>query len=123
MPDNFYDEVYYRAKEKSSTFSEAVFNAKGREIVFLNKIFRPDEGSVLLDLGCGAGDYLGSLKNRDIDAWGIDISEIAKTSAREKVKKPEQIICADAEKLPFEDEKFDYVTAWGVIEHFPDIVL
>ena len=120
MADNFYDDVYYRAKADASKRSNAGLKAKDREIDFFNRIFQPQEGTALLGLGCGTGDYLGSLKYRNIDVWGIDISEIATASARQKVKKPEQIICADAERLPFEDGTFDYVTAWGVIEHFPD---
>lgn len=118
MADNFYDDVYYRAKGNSTKFSNDVLTAKDREIDFFNRIFRPQEGTALLGLGCGSGDYLGSLKDRNIDVWGIDISEIATMSARKKVRKPEQIICANAEKLPFEDKKFNYVTAWGVVEHF-----
>ena len=121
MTDNFYDDIYYGGKKTSSNRPGEGLSAKEREVSFLNHVFRPEGGTALIDLGCGMGDYLGSLKNGGIDTWGIDISEVATARARTKVQKPEQIICANAEQLPFDDEKFDYVTAWGVIEHFPDI--
>ncbi len=122
MSNNFYDDVYYnqgsnaRCKRRKGSI-----NPKNMESGFIKNLFHPKPGTRHLDIGCGTGDYLASINDKDIDLWGIDISKIATTLAREKVAIPEQVICADADPLPFNDEEFDSITAWGVIEHFRSV--
>ncbi|MFT5387958.1 MAG: ubiquinone/menaquinone biosynthesis C-methylase UbiE [Candidatus Omnitrophota bacterium] len=118
---NFYDETYYKNTITDPTKAKAFQAAKEREFEFLKEQLSPKSGKKLLDLGCGVGKYLQSIAPSGADLWGIDISKIATDSAKKCVKKPEQIICSSSMPLPFEDNTFDYVTAWGVIEHFPCI--
>jgi 2-polyprenyl-3-methyl-5-hydroxy-6-metoxy-1,4-benzoquinol methylase len=121
MEDNFYDRVYYQTKPIPKHLLSKYINDKRREIRFLNTIARLDHPGRLLDIGCGVGDYLESVNRPGIDPWGIDISKKATDVAKTRVSKPEQILCSSAPPLPFEDNSFEYVTAWGVIEHFPSI--
>ena len=73
--------------------------------------------SRVLDVGCGTGKYL-----RRIDAherYGVDISrqmiEIGKKKAKDIVLK-----VANAEKLPFKENYFDFVFSLDMLEHTPN---
>lgn len=119
MSENFYDRVYYRKKDVPPRLLKKYLQDKLREINFLNKIAALKSPCRLLDLGCGSGNFIKNIPDPGVDAWGIDISRRATEIAKGRVTKPGQILCAEAPPLPFEDNFFDRVTAWGVIEHFP----
>jgi len=117
---NFYDDKYYGGTGKG-TMTKRRRRRLEEELIFLQSLFAPKPDEKLLDIGCGGGGYIACLQEKGVDVWGIDISENITTLAKKRVKKPEQIICADGIPLPFNDNTYDYVTAWGVIEHFPSI--
>ena len=120
MDNNFYDKVYYKLGGDNDIKQPS--SAKIREVEFLKSLSYPESGKKLLDIGCGTGAFLKSLKESEADLWGIDISVNATNIAKKILSKPEQIICKNACPLPFGDNEFDYVTAWGTIEHFPSIL-
>ena len=70
----------------------------------------------VLDVGCGTGANLEMLANFG-EAEGVDISDEALDFCRAKNLKVHKGL---AEKLPFEDESFDIVTALDVVEHLDD---
>lgn len=77
--------------------------------------------SKVLDLGCNDGGFISILKDkRDCDVFGIDISEELVEVAKQKGL---NVQVGDAEKLPFEDGTFDYVTCMDVLSHLPNIDL
>lgn len=117
---NFYDRSYYGRADSIEDIYK-LHPAKLREIQFLKRFILPKKDEKLLDIGCGSGEYLMVLDQTQADLWGIDLSENATEIARKRVKKPQQIVCANADPLPFQDNEFDYVTAWGIVEHFPSI--
>ncbi len=117
MGNNFYDTVYYGKTDEDIT-KKKIRKDLVRENTFYKNILCPQAGTKLLDLGCGGGIYLKMLADTDAELWGIDISENAVSIARQRMKKPDQIICADADPLPFDSDEFDYVSAWGTVEHF-----
>jgi len=121
MENNFYDSHYYNGvsvgkKNRSGTHSD-------KQTKFLKGLINLENQKKLLDLGCGTGCFLESLNDAQIDSWGIDISRKATDIAKGRVSKPEQIVCENAQVLPFKDSEFDCVTAWGTVEHFPDTSL
>jgi len=117
MDSNFYDRTYY--KPVSDNGIKQPSPAKAREIKFLKNLIYPESGKKLLDIGCGTGTFLKSIEGSEVDLWGIDISVNATNIVKKILSKPGQIICKNACPLPFGDNEFDYVTAWGTIEHFP----
>ena len=119
MTENFYDKVYFG---KADGEIKKIPDNLVRENTFYKKLLCPVTGTKLLDVGCGCGNYLAMLSDTGADLWGIDISEHAVSLARRRLNKPDRIMCANADPLPFSDGEFDYVTAWGVIEHFPNIL-
>lgn len=69
---------------------------------FFNSILnRPFEGK-LLDVGCGDGSFVKYCKKRGIDAYGVDIIDG---------------VNFETDQLPYEDNTFDIVLLYAVIEH------
>lgn len=70
----------------------------------------------ILDVGCGTGANLEMLKKFGA-AEGVDVSDDALEFCRKKGLKVHKGL---AEELPFEDERFEVVTALDVVEHLDD---
>ncbi|MBA7608040.1 Ubiquinone biosynthesis O-methyltransferase [subsurface metagenome] len=69
----------------------------------------------ILDIGCGIGKHLGSIKNFE-KKCGIDSSELA--VKRSKASCPDcHFVVGSAYNLPYEDNFFDLVYSIDVIEH------
>jgi len=71
----------------------------------------------ILDVGCGTGANLLLLSEFG-DVEGVDISPDALDFCRERGFK--HLHLGAAEELPFEDNSFDLVTAFDVVEHLDD---
>ena len=72
----------------------------------------------ILDVGCGTGANLEMLAQFG-ESEGVDVSDDALEFCKAKGLKAHKGL---AEKLPFEDESFDLVTALDVVEHLDDDV-
>ncbi len=70
----------------------------------------------LLDVACGGGYLLEHAEQR-CNVHGVEISEIAIKEAKIR-SKSSNLYISNAEKLPFKDKIFDYVTCLGSLEHF-----
>jgi ubiquinone/menaquinone biosynthesis C-methylase UbiE len=79
-----------------------------------------EKGKLLLDVSCGTGFLLKAANKSGLKTFGVDISEEAVKIAR--TTSPEsKVEAAMGEDLGiFENEKFDYVTCLGSLEHFLD---
>ncbi len=68
----------------------------------------------LLDVSCGSGEVVSLVRQRGLEAHGIDISYHAAQRARQAGH-----ICTGAgEALPYAGGSFDYLTNVGSLEHF-----
>ena len=71
----------------------------------------------LLDIGSGSGHFLSGMKNAGWDTLGIEINDKARSLSAAKfgleIIKPEMI-------SSLEQESFDCITLWHVLEHFQD---
>jgi 2-polyprenyl-3-methyl-5-hydroxy-6-metoxy-1,4-benzoquinol methylase len=72
----------------------------------------------LLDVGCAYGFFLEAARKRGWDVDGIDISEHAVAYARDHLGLPAK--AGVLEEAGYEPASFDVITAWDVVEHFPD---
>lgn len=85
------------------------------------------DGWTMLDIGCGGGATLQRLlkKSKDGVAYGIDISEEsvakARETNREQLDKQVFVVQGSAAKLPYENEKFDLVTAVETVYFWPNL--
>lgn len=72
-----------------------------------------------LDVGSGMGRNCRLMYEFGIDAYGIEISEMAIKRAKEYMKLGNfkaQFILYDGIRIPFEDRYFDYVISHGVLD-------
>ena len=76
-----------------------------------------DRRARILDVGCGTGANLLMLSQYG-DAEGVDVSEDALAFCRERGL--DQVRQGAGEELPYDDNTFDLVTAFDVVEHMDD---
>jgi 2-polyprenyl-3-methyl-5-hydroxy-6-metoxy-1,4-benzoquinol methylase len=76
-------------------------------------------GGRLLDVGCGSGEWLFAMQQRDWQVEGIDFDENAVNVA---VQRGLRVHCNSLEQHGFPDNYFDAVTSNHLIEHVPDPV-
>lgn len=75
----------------------------------------------VLDLGCGEGRLVRALTEKGLDAYGLDISQVAIDRANTYM--PGRFFCGSALELPFADQEFDTVVSTDCLEHIhPDDV-
>ena len=80
------------------------------------------DSPALLDVGCAYGPFLSTAKSRGYDVFGVDIAESAIDYVHDILGIPSA--CSDMSSFDpgiFGREKFDVVTMWYVIEHFPNL--
>ena len=91
------------------------------------KLVDIQDGWTMLDIGCGGGATLQRLLKRSQEAqvYGIDISEESVAKAKKvnaKVLDKQVFVTqGSAEKLPYEDGKFDLVTAVETVYFWPNL--
>ncbi|TGD58637.1 class I SAM-dependent methyltransferase [Flavobacterium humi] len=76
--------------------------------------FHPEKGS-LLDIGAGTGDFLTVAKAKGWQTTGLEPSEKAKNMAISKG------VSFKNDLKSIENQSFDVITMWHVLEHVPDI--
>jgi SAM-dependent methyltransferase len=76
---------------------------------------RPD--SLMLEGGCGSGNYVSYYAARGFNVIGLDFAQRALKSLL--TRQPRVKLCAgDVSDLPFGDKTFDLYYSGGVVEHF-----
>jgi 2-polyprenyl-3-methyl-5-hydroxy-6-metoxy-1,4-benzoquinol methylase len=88
--------------------------------VRLNRLsnYVADEPVRLLDIGCSVGSTLTAAESRGWMAVGVDYSRQAVDICRSMNLDAK---VTSSYELPFEDNSFDVVTSWHVIEHVRDV--
>jgi SAM-dependent methyltransferase len=77
--------------------------------------------SSVLDLGCGKGHMVYAFDELGVESFGVDFSEYAVSRSPQNIR--ERLFKADlaSEVLPFENGKFDMITAMGLLEHLKSV--
>ncbi|HEX4310728.1 MAG TPA: class I SAM-dependent methyltransferase [Acidobacteriaceae bacterium] len=79
------------------------------------ELSRLKSGGSILDLGCGAGGFLSTMKGPDWKLYGIEMSEGAASMARERCGA--EVFVGDVLDAKFPPASFDAITAFNVMEH------
>ncbi|OCA69357.1 methyltransferase type 11 [Chryseobacterium artocarpi] len=95
-------------KEKLYKFLQS-FNLKYKKNILVERI---QQGSKVLDYGCGAGEFVKYIEN-DFEALGFEPDADARKAAQGKITKAK--ILDDIQKI--EDKSLDAITLWHVFEH------
>jgi SAM-dependent methyltransferase len=76
-------------------------------------------GSVMLEGGCGQGNYVAYYADRGVRVVGLDFAQ--STLSRLRARYDDLMLCAgNVAALPFSDDAFDIYYSGGVVEHFED---
>jgi len=79
----------------------------------------PWRGTRVLDIGCGAGEFVAFVAAQGATVAGTDISAAALDIARQRVPAGEFHVASAESILPFPNGSFDVVVCLGVLEHVP----
>jgi len=105
---NYYDEI-------SEGYEELHREEQLAKLKLIEKDLKVSNEDKLLDVGCGTGL---TTEFWDCEVIGVDPAK----KLLEKAKKGKgKYYCAEAEKLPFEDESFDIVISITAIQNFRNI--
>lgn len=74
------------------------------------------KGSVVLDAGCGMGQWVMFLRRQGMDAMGLDYSEAMVKLLALRFPKAKWIE-GSIQAIPLPDKSVDSIISWGVIEH------
>ena len=114
-----YGKPYFSHNKYRDSNSLRIENEKRRNLV---RKYLPKETSKVLDAGCATGDFIEYVK-KEVEIYGIDISEYAIQQAKEKNKEISQRIWAGRlEDQNLEEEFYDAICMWDVLEHILDFV-
>ncbi|MCX7881108.1 MAG: UMP kinase [Patescibacteria group bacterium] len=120
IDSSFYNRDYYSAKkgEYRIGFVESILGKIFHNLVNfyragIIKIFLNPKNC--LDVGCGTGRLVRWLRFFGIEAFGIEISKDALELAEKDIKPFLKI--GDIVKIPYEDNSFDLVLTFDVMEH------
>ena len=110
--DNFYYNHYGPAHQRYDR-DQPVWGELFRSIA--DRIAREIAPATVLDAGCAKGFLVEALRDRGIEAFGIDVSEHAIASVRDDIR-PHCWAGSLSDPLP---QKYDLITCIEVLEHIP----
>ena len=115
------EEFARRYEELSEEAYRSCFAYSRRRLDRLLERYLPPQGAGLrlLDIGCGTGHHMSSLRGRGFTVAGVDGSEDMLAHARANNPGAE-IRHADVEELPFPDHSFDFIVCIEVLRYLPD---
>jgi uridylate kinase len=116
---SFYDRDYFEGKKEGRTkyvepflrgFISYLVN--WYRAIWIKLMLNPKN---CLDAGCGTGGLVANLRKLGIEAFGIEVSEYALEAAPKDVKP--YLTKASITDIPFEDNSYDLVFSFNVLEH------
>ena len=113
------DEYYSHQENKQGLIPRIYESVKSINLKNKCRMATKGKGSGrVLDIGCGVGDFLHSMEELGWQVEGIEPSEEATTIAKKRTKArvytPEEI-------GQLNDEHYDLITMWHVLEHVDDL--
>ncbi len=122
---------YYESEEYNSHSAEAksafdkvyefvkTINLKSKFSVIAKHQTSNIKHQTILDIGCGAGDFLNFCKNKNWEVSGVEPTKKAREISENKLGIK---ISSELSLKHFGDNSFDVVTMWHVLEHRFDIM-
>lgn len=127
QPQSEHIEKYYKSEDyishtdsKRNLFEKAYHFVRSITLKQKLKLINSfeTEAKMLLDVGCGTGDFLSLCKQNGWQVNGIEPNADARSIANHKVDNS----VYDVDRLEtFESNSFDIITLWHVLEHLPNL--
>ena len=113
----FYDESYFEnySSAESVSYSRAESTWTSFFSRVADRIVDDLAPSSVLDVGCALGLLVEALRDRGVDAWGIDVSAWAISQVPDELK-PYCAVRSISEPLT---DRYELITAIEVLEHLP----
>lgn len=108
---------YYETDFSTAGIFENESGSQKRIPETLSYVSRHTDGEILVDVGCGTGNILRHASNLFKWAIGVDISVGMLNIA---FQRGFDVCLGDGEKLPFNPESVDTITAFSVLHHLLD---
>jgi ubiquinone/menaquinone biosynthesis C-methylase UbiE len=95
------------------------------EMIGFKKLVKISNDEVILDVATGTGNYLVEMANDGGTCYGIDASPQMLEQLRRKIvqrgleSKVKEIRVCEADRLPYRENFFDWVTCIGLFEYYP----
>lgn len=109
----------------AAAYATSAVHAKGASLGRLIELVEPQSHWQALDIATGAGHTAAAFAPHVAHVVASDITEEMLDEARKlaaaKGLANIEVAAADAEALPFEDQRFDLVTCRIAAHHFPDV--
>lgn len=112
---------------QGGSLQQRAYERRGTQVMMQGQFARVAEelqlkpGTRLLDLGCGAGLFLGWLAVQvETKCHGLDLSFNSLQSAR-RANATARLTLGDAELLPYKDSSFDRISCNGAAHHLLDL--
>lgn len=108
-----YDRVWWESEES------------GEEMDGFKRLVKVKNGEVVLDIATGTGIFLVEIAKSGAACYGIDASAKMLEQLKRKIKQQgleqnvKEIRVCEADKLPYPDDFFDWVTCIGMLEYYP----
>lgn len=116
---DIYNEKYYKEYDVGigkTSYEESQYTKGFLDMVAQN-IVQTIHPKTVLDVGCAMGYLVSALRDRGVEAYGIDVSAYAVSRVREDIKPYCRVVSA-VDQLPADlPQKYDLVTTIEVIEH------
>lgn len=105
-----YDKKYFSHRTRPEMWN--------RRAEFVLEKFNP---KTALDIGCASGEFVKSMIDVNIDAYGIDGSDFAVSNTNKSIKNKILKVNLNSDPFPFEDNTFDFIGSFYSVEHIHDI--
>lgn len=117
---------FIKEEKYSKQYFDAIedFRYKIEPEIFSFAQFSRFRNKKVLEVGIGAGTDFIQWVRSGCKAYGIDLTQEALKNTQIRLNleglSAQELIVADAEKIPYEMQTFDLVYSWGVIHHSKD---
>jgi 2-polyprenyl-3-methyl-5-hydroxy-6-metoxy-1,4-benzoquinol methylase len=121
LPGYYQSEDYISHTDSKRNLFERVYHLV-RKVSLKSKLnlinsFSSEEKN-LLDIGCGTGDFLQTALQNGWNVSGVEPNQDARNISNIKTN---DSVFDTSELLNFENNSFDVITLWHVLEHLPDL--
>lgn len=91
-----------------------------KKLKMINELHK--KKGLILDIGCGTGDFLAACEEDGWSISGIEPNEKARQLAKRKIRKVESLSQDIHYFLESHKGQFDVITMWHVLEHVPNLM-